>query len=100
MGGGCSIAPAELPASVRPREARCRPTRLAGLSAPIIGWNPVTNLNFDFELMYQSTSQAAPSGFIGTIYNQGGVGGAFFQPGGWKGISDGFAGRLRVTRYF
>ena len=49
-----------------------------------LGWNPVTNLNFDFELMYQSTVQAAPSGFIGTVYNLGGVGGAFFEPGGWQ----------------
>src|ERR1700734_2099382 len=65
-----------------------------------IGWNPVTNLNFDFELMYQSTVQAAPSGFLGTVYNLGGASGAFFQPGGWKGVSDGFAGRLRITRYF
>ena len=62
--------------------------------------NPVTNLNFDFELMYQSTVQAAPSGFLGTVNNLGGASGAFFQPGGWKGVSDGFAGRLRITRYF
>ena len=32
-----------------------------------IGWNPVTNLNFDLELMYQSTNQDRPSGFIGTF---------------------------------
>ena len=56
-----------------------------------LGWNPVTNLNFDLELMYQSTVQAAPSGFIGTVNNLGGVGGAFFLPGGWQGVSDGFA---------
>jgi len=65
-----------------------------------LGWNPVTNLNFDLELMYQSTSQAAPSGFLGTVYNLGGAGGAFFVPGDWKGNSSGLAGRLRITRYF
>ena len=60
-----------------------------------LGWNPVTNLNFDLELMYQSTNQNRPSGFIGTVYNNGA-----FVPGAWQGTSDGFAGRFRVTRYF
>ena len=36
-----------------------------------IGWNPVTNLNFDLELMYQHVTQDAPSGNIGTVYNTG-----------------------------
>jgi Porin subfamily len=60
-----------------------------------IGWNPVTNLNFDLELMYQHVTQDAPSGNIGTIYNTGA-----FIPGAWEGDSSGFQGRLRVTRYF
>ena len=30
-----------------------------------IGWMPVTNLNFDLELMYQSTVQDRPSGALG-----------------------------------
>ncbi len=60
-----------------------------------IGWNPVTNLNFDLELMYQHVSQNAPSGNIGTIYNTGA-----FVPGAWQGDSSGFQGRLRITRYF
>ena len=60
-----------------------------------LGWNPVTNLNFDLELMYQSTNQDRPSGFIGTVYNNGA-----FVPGAWQGNSDGFAGRFRITRYF
>ena len=38
-----------------------------------IGWMPVTNLNFDLELMYQSTTQDRPSGFLGTVYNAGEV---------------------------
>ncbi|RBP15732.1 hypothetical protein DFR50_1071, partial [Roseiarcus fermentans] len=63
-------------------------------------WNPVTNLNFDLELMYQSTNQTKPSGFLGTVYNVGGAGGAVFAPGAWEGNSSGFAGRLRITRYF
>ncbi len=65
-----------------------------------LGWNPVNNLNFDLELMYQDTNQQKPSGFIGTIYNTGGIGGAYILPGDWHGTSDGFAGRFRITRYF
>jgi Porin subfamily len=60
-----------------------------------LGWNPVTNLNFDLELMYQDTTQERPSGFIGTVFNNG-----EFIPGAWQGNSNGFAGRFRITRYF
>src|ERR1700677_4063874 len=60
-----------------------------------IGWNPVTNLNFDLELMYQHVTQDAPSGNIGTILGSGA-----FIPGQWNGDSGGFQGRLRITRYF
>jgi hypothetical protein len=60
-----------------------------------IGWNPVTNLNFDLELMYQHVQQDAPSGNIGTVFSSGA-----FIPGAWQGDSSGFQGRLRVTRYF
>jgi hypothetical protein len=60
-----------------------------------VGWNPVTNLNFDLELMYQHTQQNAPSGNIGTIFGSGA-----FVPGAWQGTSAGFEGRLRITRYF
>jgi hypothetical protein len=60
-----------------------------------IGWNPVTNLNFDLELMYQSTNQDRPNGFIGTVFSNGA-----FVPGAWEGTSNGFAGRFRITRYF
>jgi hypothetical protein len=99
MGGGCS-----------PLLASCTlgqtglgpfsPHAFTWLVGADLGWNPVTNLNFDLELMYQSTTQSAPSGFIGTVYNLGGVGGSVFVPGDWKGNSSGFAGRFRVTRYF
>jgi hypothetical protein len=99
MGGGCSLA---LPgcALAQGAQGSLSPSAFTWLVGADLGWNPVTNLNFDLELMYQSTNQATPSGFLGTVYNLGGASGAFFQPGGWKGISDGFAGRLRITRYF
>jgi hypothetical protein len=64
-----------------------------------LGWNPVRNLNFDVELMYQSTYQDKPNGVIGTIYNFG-TPSQYFIPGAWEGDSSGFAGRLRITRYF
>jgi hypothetical protein len=60
-----------------------------------VGWNPVTNLNFDLELMYQHTNQNRPSALIGTVLNTGA-----FVPGQWQGVSAGFEGRLRITRYF
>ena len=76
------------------------PTATTWLVGADLGWNPVNNLNFDLELMYQDTNQQKPSGFIGTVYNTGGVGGAFLVPGDWHGVSNGFAGRFRITRYF
>ena len=45
------------------------PHALSWIVGADLGWNPVTNLNFDLELMYQSTNQTAPSGFLGTVYN-------------------------------
>ena len=67
-----------------------------------LGWNPAANLNFDLELMHQYTIQETPSGLVGTIYNwQSDDGaGAVFVPGAWNGVSSGFAGRFRLTRYF
>ena len=92
---------------------------LSGLGGPLsphaftwlvgadLGWNPVNNLNFDFELMYQAVNQEKPNGVIGTIYDLGAVGApalgattGYFVPGAWNGNSNGFAGRLRITRYF
>ena len=65
-----------------------------------IGWNPVTNLNFDLELMYQAVNQDKPNGFLGTIYGATGFTAGYYVPGAWEGNSSGFAGRLRITRYF
>ena len=71
------------------------PHTLTWIAGADIGWNPVTNLNFDLELMYQHTTQNAPSANIGTVLNNG-----VFLPGAWEGTSAGFQGRLRITRYF
>ncbi len=99
MGGGCNLLGfgCGVPQAIQgPLSPRAR-TWIAGAD---LGWNPVANLNFDLELMYQGTAQDRPSGFLGTVYNLGDAGGAVFAPGDWHGDSDGFAGRLRITRYF
>jgi Porin subfamily len=75
------------------------PSATTWLIGADIGWMPVTNLNFDLELMYQSTNQQTPSGVVGTIYNWGQAN-QFLAPGAWEGNSSGFAGRFRITRYF
>ena len=92
LGFGCGIAQAV--------NGGLSPHATSWIIGADLGWNPVTNLNFDLELMYQDTNQTKPSGFLGTVYNVGGVGGAVFAPGAWEGNSSGFAGRLRITRYF
>ncbi len=106
MGGGCNFtfgfAGCLLSQAVN---GPMSPSATSWIIGTDIGWEPVTNLNFDLELMYQSTNQTAPSGFLGTVYNWGAVNpngssAAFFVPGDWKGVSSGFAGRFRITRYF
>jgi hypothetical protein len=71
------------------------PHAISYLIGADIGWNPVTNLNFDLELMYQHVNQDRPTALVGTVYNTGA-----FIPGAWQGVSSGFEGRLRITRYF
>ncbi len=92
LGFGCGLAQAV--------NGALSPTTTSWIVGADLGWNPVTNLNFDLELMYQDTNQARPSGFLGTVYNVGNYGGAVFVPGAWEGNSSGFAGRFRITRYF
>jgi hypothetical protein len=98
MGGGCNF---DLPSCLISQAAQgpLSPRGLAWIAGVDLGWNPVTNLNFDLELMYEGTTQTAPSGFLGTVYNSG-QSNEFFVPGAWKGNGDGLAGRLRITRYF
>jgi hypothetical protein len=61
-----------------------------------LGWNAVTNLNFDLELMYEAVNQSTPNGVLGTVLQfrrtEPGV-----RASRLAGNSDGFAGRLRVT---
>jgi hypothetical protein len=98
MGGGCNLT---LPSCLLAQAAQgpLSPSGIAWLVGADLGWNPVTNLNFDIELMYMDLNQERPSGFAGTIYNWGQTD-AYFVPGQWEGNSSGFAGRFRITRYF
>jgi hypothetical protein len=100
MGGGCNFA-VGLAGCLASQaiQGPLSPNGLAWIAGVDLGWNPVTNLNFDLELMYERTTQAGPSGFLGTVHNLGQAN-EFFAPGDWKGKNDGLAGRLRVTRYF
>src|SRR6202522_1149185 len=56
------------------------PSACTWLVGADIGWNPVTNLNFDLELMYQAVSQERPNALVGTVFNTGA-----FIPGAWEG---------------
>ncbi len=98
-GGGCNFALASC-LLAQAAQGPISPSATTWIIGADLGWNPVTNLNFDLELMYQDTNQTRPSGFLGTVYNLGGPGGATFVPGAWEGNSSGFAGRFRITRYF
>jgi porin-like protein len=98
QGGGCSLFGVGC-ALASAAQGSISPSATTWLVGADLGWNPVNNLNFDLELMYQSTNQSAPNGFLGTIYNYGQAS-EFFVPGDWHGVSDGFAGRFRITRYF
>ncbi len=62
------------------------PTMTTWIAGADIGWAPVTNLNFDIELMAQSTDQAKPAAYAGA--------------NAWVANSSGFAGRLRIQRSF
>ena len=94
MGGGCNFA---LPSCLLAQAAAgpVSPRALSWIIGTDIGWNPVTNLNFDLELMYQHVNQDRPTALVGTVLNTGA-----FVPGQWQGDSSGFQGRLRITRYF
>jgi hypothetical protein len=98
QGGGCNFLAVGC-ALASAGQGALSPSATTWLVGADLGWNPVNNLNFDLELMYQGTNQSTPNGVLGTIYNWGQTN-EFFVPGNWHGSSDGFAGRFRITRYF
>ena len=59
-------------------------------------YDPVKNLDFEFELLYQNTRTDQPTGYLNAGCT-GVVGGCTVN---WQGRADGFAGRFEVTRSF
>ena len=58
-------------------------------------WDPVPQLDFELDLLYQATHQSTPGNYTGVITNTAGVataGNAF------KSNNDGFTGRLQISR--
>ena len=78
LGFGCGIAQVDPMARFR----RSATTWLVGAD---LGWNPVTNLNFDLELMYQSTNQERAERLPRDGLQHGGQADQFFVPGDWHG---------------
>jgi len=57
------------------------------LAGVVAHWDPVKNLDFEFELLYQDTTTAQPNGFVPFATNPT-----------WQSRADGFAARFEVTR--
>jgi hypothetical protein len=55
-------------------------------------YDPVKNLDFEFELLYQGTTTARPTGYI--------AGNGVTTTNVWQSKADGFAARFEVTRSF
>ena len=55
-------------------------------------WDPVKNLDFALELMYQDTTNDRPTGYV--------PGNGVTTTANWQGKADGFATRLMITRAF
>jgi hypothetical protein len=71
------------------------------MGGAVFHWDPVVNLDFNLELLYQSTHQAAPStwAFVGPICTGAGI--ATCTVGhNWPANSSGLEGRFEITRSF
>jgi hypothetical protein len=63
------------------------------LAGAILNYDPVKNLDFQFELLYMATKIDRPAGYLVGDPTIG-------ETTSWHGNSDGFAGRFQVTRSF
>jgi len=59
----------------------------------IANYDPVKNLDFQFELLYMNTKTDQPAGYLAGVPALG-------TTASWQSKSDGFAGRFQVTRSF
>jgi hypothetical protein len=58
-------------------------------------WDPVPQLDFELDLLYQATHQSTPGNYTGAITNTAGV---TTLGNGFKSNNDGFTGRLQISR--
>jgi hypothetical protein len=65
----------------------------AFLVGGIAHYDPVKNLDFEFELLYENTQTDQPAGYIAGAAGSG-------DTTSWHGGADGFAARFEVTRSF
>jgi hypothetical protein len=63
------------------------------LVGTVAHYDPVKNLDFEFELIYQNSQSDMPAGYVAAA--PGGLGTT-----SWQGNADGFAARFEVTRSF
>jgi Porin subfamily len=64
-------------------------------------WDPVPQLDFEVDLLYQSTHQSTPGNWGAGSVTSTGVGGVVTGvavPAAFKANNDGFTGRLQITR--
>jgi len=66
------------------------PNATSWIAGGVFHWDPVANLDFEFELLYQDTHQQTP-----TAYTAAGNGGLAFPAN-----SNGYAARFEITRAF
>ncbi|MBV8474242.1 MAG: hypothetical protein JO107_13590, partial [Hyphomicrobiales bacterium] len=60
------------------------------IGGAVFHWDPVAHLDFNLELLYQSTHQSAPAAYSAAA--NGGL--------PWKANTDGLEGRFEITRDF
>ncbi len=80
--------------------ASFRPTRTSWIVGGVVGhWDPVPHLDFEFELLYQSTHQSTPGNLV-RWQRTGTIDGNRYSARRSRTTADGFAGRFEVTRSF
>jgi Porin subfamily len=65
----------------------------AWLIGGVAHYDPVKNLDFEFELLYENVQNSQPSGYVAGLPGSG-------TTTSWQGNADGFAARFEVTRSF
>ena len=61
-------------------------------------WDPVPQLDFELDLLYQATHQSTPANWLATGGTIIGTNGVATTPAAFKSNNDGFTGRLQISR--